>query len=259
MDYVLLNPSGNVTLLVESPVAADEQPAVAGRLMAAEPRAEQVGFLSPGVDGAQVSLRMAGGEFCGNATMSAAVWAAHRQGLKDGTLCVQSSGVTKPIAVTLHALEDGAFSASLEMPKPLSVREAFGFPIVHFDGISHIIVERAGAPTPEERREAESLVRQWCETLGAEALGLMFLEPPEEENQRTLTPLVYVPSAGTCCWESACGSGSCGVAAYLAEKEDTPLEVTLKQPGGTLFVSVSSERYLTLSGKVSFLTQDIGR
>ena len=54
LDYRIFDPTGNITLLVETPVPAAMQPRIAAQLMALEPRAEQVGFLSP--DGA---LRMA--------------------------------------------------------------------------------------------------------------------------------------------------------------------------------------------------------
>ena len=74
IDYAVMDPTGNITILVETPVPEASQPFAAARLMELEPAAEQVGFLSSGRDGAELSLRMAGGEFCGNASMSAAVY-----------------------------------------------------------------------------------------------------------------------------------------------------------------------------------------
>ena len=44
--YRLFDPTGNITLLVETPVPVEEQPAVAQALMEQEPSAEQVGFLT---------------------------------------------------------------------------------------------------------------------------------------------------------------------------------------------------------------------
>ena len=60
LDYVLMDPTGNLTALVTSPVPEARQSADALALMAAEPTAEQVGFLSPGGADADVALRMAG-------------------------------------------------------------------------------------------------------------------------------------------------------------------------------------------------------
>ena len=71
LSYALLDPTGNMTLLAETPVPEAAQPLTAKRLMALEPATEQVGFVSKTEDG--IGLRMAGGEFCGNASMSAAV------------------------------------------------------------------------------------------------------------------------------------------------------------------------------------------
>jgi len=68
LHYVLMNPSGNRTILVETPVAKKDYKKIATGLMKAEPTAEQVGFLDiTGPDA--YKLTMAGGEFCGNATM----------------------------------------------------------------------------------------------------------------------------------------------------------------------------------------------
>ena len=64
--YILMDPSGNVTLLVLDPVPEERQPAVAAELMKKENRAEQAGFLSfPDDKKYDIALRMAGGEFCG--------------------------------------------------------------------------------------------------------------------------------------------------------------------------------------------------
>ena len=84
ISYYVLDPTSNITILAETPVPVELQPSVASRLMLAEPEAEQTGFLShePGCD---IALRMAGGEFCGNAAMSAAVIAATRKGEESST------------------------------------------------------------------------------------------------------------------------------------------------------------------------------
>ncbi|MEE3458049.1 MAG: hypothetical protein VZQ82_08420, partial [Lachnospiraceae bacterium] len=60
IDYTLLDPTGNTTILVTTPVPAADQPSAAAKLMEAEPAAEQVGFLSR-EEGFDTVLRMAGG------------------------------------------------------------------------------------------------------------------------------------------------------------------------------------------------------
>ena len=74
IKYSILNPTGNITALVESPIVPEEQPFFASLIMERHPSVEQVGFVTfLENESEQVSLRMAGGEFCGNASMCAAV------------------------------------------------------------------------------------------------------------------------------------------------------------------------------------------
>jgi diaminopimelate epimerase len=74
IKYCIFDPTGNITALVETGVEEARQPEVASLIMSRHPDVEQIGFVcfSEQNGDADVSLRMAGGEFCGNATMSAA-------------------------------------------------------------------------------------------------------------------------------------------------------------------------------------------
>ena len=77
LNFIKTNPSGNTTILVDSAVPEKEQSVVAKRLLAYDSvQAEQVGFLTIPDDTTDynIALRMMGGEFCGNATRSAAVY-----------------------------------------------------------------------------------------------------------------------------------------------------------------------------------------
>ena len=75
IDYCYADPAGNITILVETALPVSDYPEVASHLLSLEPAAEQVGFIER-VSGAGISMRMAGGEFCGNAAFSAAALAA---------------------------------------------------------------------------------------------------------------------------------------------------------------------------------------
>lgn len=247
ITYTLFNPTGNITLLAETPVPTASQPSVAAELMALEPETEQVGFVAFGPDA--VSLRMAGGEFCGNAAMSAAALFLERSGKTEGSVPVHVSGTKDAVAVRLAALPDGGWRGAVSMPRPESVgREQFPdgtrYPTVHFPGIVHVILEKEIA-----REEAEALAPALCAQLKADALGLMFLNREEE----SLTPLVYVPGAGTLCWETACASGTTAVGAYLAAKTGHPVNLKLKQPGGVLEIDARPDGELILTGTVRIL------
>ena len=248
VTYALMDPTGNVTALIETPVPRTEQPAVAAKVMDLEPRAEQAGFLShPG--GCDIALRMAGGEFCGNAAMSAAVRFCARAGHNTANVTVRVSGVEHPVAVEIEKTADSLWKGAVEMPLPLSVETAalpggMALPLVAFPGISHVILE-----TPLEK--AEALAKDWCAFLRADALGLMFLD----RKAGALTPLVYVPAADTLFWESACGSGSSAVGVWLAQKAGREITVSLKQPGGALTITAAPEGPVILQGTVRFLEE----
>ena len=93
--YSILDPNGNITALVESRVSPDEQPSLAAEIMRLHPEVEQVGFVrfrdgNSVPDGVHAELRMAGGEFCGNASLCAAALYLLRQE-NDVNLPVESS------------------------------------------------------------------------------------------------------------------------------------------------------------------------
>ena len=251
LDYYVLDPTGNMTILVETPAAAASQPFCASALLAAEPTAEQVGFLSPGGDGYDLALRMAGGEFCGNATMSAAAVYCQRTGCT-GRVRVRVSGAPAPVAVEIGVSPEGGYTGAVEMPRCAGMEtvslaaegRSFRLPLVRYDGISHLIVTE-----PVEKSFAERAVKRWCGELGADGLGLMLLD----EAAKTLTPLVYVPGADTLYWERSCASGTAAVGAYLAETEGKAVELRLAEPGGSLGVSASPGGAVILRGGVRLL------
>lgn len=249
--YTLMDPTGNRTVLVETPVPASRQPQVAAFLMQCEPDAEQVGFLQSGTNGADIALRMAGGEFCANATMSAAAIWAHRHGLPVCTVSVQVSGAAEPVAVHLRRQDGGAWRAAVEMPRPEAIRQVSfddgqTLPVVFLPGIAHVILENI---LPDDT--AQTRAGAMCAFLGAEAVGLMYLDLPAQ----ALRPLVYVPAAGTLFWESACGSGTSAVGAYLAHQSGKPVHIALRQPGGVLGVKASADGALLLEGGTKFVHQ----
>lgn len=246
--YCVMDPTGNTTILVETPVPVLQQPSIAARLMELLPEAEQVGFLSLEKD-CDIALRMAGGEFCGNASMCAAAYAVMNglAGGKDVTLHV--SGAVGSVRAEVKNVDEGVFDGTVDMPRPLAIEKvvlpgAGELPVVRFDGIVHIILENL-----LPRDQAESYVRTWCRYLHADAAGLMFFE----REKGNLTPLVYVPAADTLFWESSCASGTSAVGAFLADEAGESVTVKLHQPGGSLTVEASGKGELRLSGRVRFL------
>ena len=252
LKYCIFDPTGNITALVETAVDIADQPAAASRIMELEPDVEQVGFISyaedPAAGGVPVSLRMAGGEFCGNATMCAAALFAIRSGLQGGAVPVKVWGVSAPFEVLLERQAALDYSAAVSIPPALAMDElrladgmlpgsdSLNLPIVRMEGISHVIIEPDSGffGLKDDPALAETLLRGWCGVLGAECLGMMFLG--EGAALRPMIPLVYVPGADTMFWENSCASGSAAAGIYLAAKAGSPVDVTFDEPAGRLRV-----------------------
>lgn len=248
LRYSVWDPTGNLTALVESAVAPERQAAAAAALMRRRPELEQVGFVrfpGPAGDGVRAELRMVGGEFCGNASMCAAALGLLRAPADAAeSVLIRVSGVREPVAVRLRREGEASFRAAVRMPAPLEIAgRDFAFEglagrlsLVRMEGIAQLLVEPGCAffALLLDREAALRAVRVWCAELGAEALGLMFLDG--EADAYRLTPLVYVPGSGTAFWENSCASGSAAAGMALAARRGEPVRLELREPGGRLCV-----------------------
>ena len=252
IQYSIFDPTGNITALVETDVETGLQPSVAARIMEQRPAVEQVGFVRSQPGGEEPSLRMAGGEFCGNAAMSAVALYLIRRSEGQGTVPpgneetvrLRVSGAAQPVEVRLRAEAADCFRAGVHMPPALGIDDrefAYGalsgkLPVVRMEGISHIVIEPDSVfwALLADRAAAGRAVRDWCAVLSVPCLGLMFLDG--EAPWRRLTPLVNVPGSGTVFWESSCASGSTAVGVYLAAKTGASVDLSLQEPGGILRV-----------------------
>ena len=303
LEYCIMDPTGNITALVESSAEVSRQPVIADLIMQQHPEVEQVGFVEFEVAGAdsaqagesaperdelvQVKLRMAGGEFCGNASMCAAALYLSRKGAEEAAslpaeagaeataedgwqqVRLEVSGTSDPVEVRLRriaaegaesaagsevpAKPDFAFEAGVHMPRALRIEKRLfadgalqgELPLVRMEGISHIVIELSSVfyAYREERDAAERAVQKWCKELGADGLGLMFLDlaggtaVDSADAMPRLTPLVYVPGSGTSFWENSCASGSAATGMYLADRTGKRQEICLREPGGSLKVT----------------------
>ncbi len=251
LRYSIFDPTGNITALAEGNVRIMDRPSVAAEIMKRHPDVEQVGFVRfpSAVDGesCQVELQMAGGEFCGNASMCAAGLCLLSDPSADHLLLkLRVSGASQPVHVRVRRNSENEFDASILMPPVNSIEESeFSLdnmkgclPLVRMGGISHVIVEPDSSffVLKESPEKAEKAVKTWCGLLSVDCLGLMFLE--RSATRSLLTPLVYVPACQTVFWERSCASGTAAVGMYLAEKDGGALDLTLTEPGGSLRVAV---------------------
>ena len=244
-EYYLINPTGNITVLVMTEIPVSEQPRLAAELMKKEPSAEQVGFVN--FSGKTPEIRMAGGELCGNAAMSAA---ALYFSLKNqtGTVSLRFLGVDEIIPVSVEKREDG-YICTAEMPVPKKISKKlltfdgteYEFSAVEFKGITHLVSEKEF-----DKETAEKAVRKWCAELKTGGLGIMFFD----EEKTSLTPLVCVSKPETLFWENSCASGSCAVGAYLSDRDKKEITVALKEPSGILTVNSRYPDFVRITGSV---------
>lgn len=274
--YRILDPTGNITALVESAVPVTSQPGVATAIMERHPQVEQVGFVTyahEDASGTPAQLRMAGGEFCGNATMCAAALYLARTAAEAGDgaddeadgwtdVLLGVSGASEPVGVRLRLGEDGLYRAGVRMPAAKEIRMvrlasdgvSDTLPVVLMEGISHVVIPQESAlfALRDDAPAAERAVRVWCDELGADGLGLMFLS--RNEAGYRLAPLVYVPGGDTVFWENSCASGSSAVGMYLASRKGSPVNLDLHEPGGILRVESDPAAGMTwLHGSVRIL------
>jgi diaminopimelate epimerase len=270
VDFVTLSPTGNITVIVKTPVARSLQAETGARLLEENGVfAEQVGFMEPAVlPGARARLQMCGGEFCGNGAMAMAAYIAREDGLTAGgkaEIPLEVSGAADIVACRIEALDKDVFSGTVEMPLPYGITHRnFNTPggvlslwTVSFPGITHVILplEAAKAFSPDPKAFARSVIRRWDRVIGSEALGIMLLD----EKTLSMSPLVFVAAPNTLFWETGCGSGTAAAGVYLAHIQGRSGRFKISQPGGTITVSAKMRNGkftgLSISGKVKLITE----
>lgn len=253
IEYVLMNPTENYTVLVLTDVPINEYESIAKDLLFNEILAEQVGFLSFKLDG-DAYLRMAGGEFCGNATMSAAVYYCMRNEIEKGNVAIKVYGLDHLINVQVEKKESDEWEGIVEMPKFKEIKEVTfqdgeTLPVVLMDGIAHIIIIKNVDESEMvfDKNEDEDILRERCKYLNVPALGVMKYFPKNSK----LFSFVYVRGIDTMYFENSCASGTAALGYYLDSKSDKPINLSIEQTcGNFLEVYTTEEKRLYLKGKV---------
>ena len=197
IKFVTLDPTGNITCLVLSPVAVKDRPRVTARLM---DRCEQVGYLLPaGQPGAWARLEMMGGEFCGNASMGSAAWLARKAGLADqaeAVIPLEVSGTEEIVSCRIRR-EGESWLGTVNMPLPEDMQEieldGKQMTAVFLPGMTHLILSKGDLG----KNEAEALLQKAALRFSAPALGLLQWDTARE----FMKPLVYVQIGRASCRE----------------------------------------------------------
>ncbi len=240
--YRIADPTKNITVLVTNEIDKEHYVPVATQLLRVIKDAEQVAFLvEPHRKGSRIGLCMMGGEFCGNATLSAAALMAQKDGLKpeeESDIQLDVSGADHALTCHIKAhnptkgffkgggRQTDLFTGTLEMPLPKSFTAYQGLPAVCFRGIIHIIV-----PVGMMKAKAiEESIRSAAHALRTPALGMLLWD----EKNSYMTPCVYVRDTDSLTWERGCASGSAAIGAWRAYKAQTSISTDVHQPGGMI-------------------------
>lgn len=251
LTFFKWSPGGNATLLFP---AADFSLREQARLASAalEPSClggEQAGFFSL----ATGHLRMAGGEFCLNATRAFGALLAfmheehevHDHGSNAHNACpgheqrftVQVSGAHSPIALRANGFAPHwRVEATLLLPPcPITTVDT-GIDIVHLPGITHILLHTDLHPSPDDFSAAATLLRERYGLEHCAAVGTIWWS--RRQNQLEMLPLVHVRDPHSDCLESACGSGALALALCLGRSKVSATSeaeqfFSIMQPAGT--------------------------
>ena len=231
IKYNILNPGGNKTALIKGCEYTNNQKKLINKMiMDKYSQVEQVGFLSNIIN----RLEMAGGEFCMNATRCA-IYEYSKENKEKVELSV--SGTNKKLIG--RKLNDNKVEVKLDIGKNIEdlIETKNDFTCVKIDGILIAILdEEKSKKYIQKLRENEETTKNELKQLmiteiasEEKAIGIMLLE--KESGKIKINPIVWVKEIDTIFYETACGSGSLGIAIYnYLKNKDKKIE--LIQPSG---------------------------
>lgn len=276
LTFFKCSPGGNPTLLLVDTGLSPQQQAHVGSILL-DPMhlyAEQVGFITLH----KPSLRMAGGEFCVNATRALGAVLA-LQGLlsarKDGTLCatVPVSGLDKAVQLEVEAprsVVQRVLHTAVLVPLPVGTTclpLADGIVQVSLPGITHVLIDAAKHPLSSDWQQDAAAIRQRFALEQHAAVGCIWWSlghAPLVGADLHMRPVVWVRGLQSACLESSCGSGAMACALMLQSLHGSPLQekerhYTIMQPSGiALTVSCLRQQhndYIRVSGPVSIIAE----
>ncbi len=261
--FINMRPGGNDTSLIMGIVKDPfERIKINDEIMSLYPsgspnQIEQVGFVDFKPNSTE--LMMAGGEFCGNATRSAAYLAL--KGMP-GQIRIKAGGVED--ALIAGVTTDGESYAQMPIySDPDRVQIDSSNPennFVYMEGITQYVdwntTQIKGKDEEEIKKIGMDIIRK--NGLDTEpAAGVMFAKRTRKGIE--ITPVVYVKNSNTLFLETACGSGTTAVGMVLAKNSgNSIIEEPIIQPSGqTIKVSINFDgtrfNYAQIQGLVEIL------
>lgn len=259
-EFIKASPAKNTTVIITSECPKSYYPVLAKKAMSYDYlHSEQVGFIvPPSKKGSVIGLEMAGGEFCGNATLAAAAYAVYKGLTNKEIFNIDTSGTDESIRCRVAKVSDFCYSTSCTMPSAKGIDEAKikllkktveGY-IVEFDGISHFVLE-----AEDDIEEYLELARALKEIVDAGAIGIIPYKKVQDGRYK-IKPFVHVRAINSNVFERGCGSGSLALGIYLNKIRGVSTDIEVLQPGGTIRVgigekfSISTDVIITCEGQI---------
>lgn len=231
INYKIYNPGGNKTALIKgNEYTTNQKKLINKMIMEKYSQVEQVGFLSDKIN----RLEMAGGEFCMNATRCA-VYEYSKENKNEIKISV--SGANQEL--TGRVLSENKVELKLDICKNIAelIEVKKGIIYVKLDGIliaifdeekSKKYIRKLKENEEKTKNEIKQLMIKEIKTED-KAIGIMLLE--KNPDKIKINPVVWVKDIDTVFYESACGSGSLGMAIYnfFKNKEE---KIEIFQPSG---------------------------
>lgn len=233
VEYSIYRPAGNDTAFVYGLEYTQKQrKKINDLIMAKHSNVEQVGFIELNH---KPELQMAGGEFCGNATRSAAT--IYLNG-KSGNL---QMFVNSKDLINAGVDEEG--KAWCEIPlyhgDDVITEKEPGIFIVKMNGMVTVVIQDEIAKKYLiNKKDLKAMGMHYIHKYHleySEAVGVMFCE--KEKGVIKINPIVWVKEIHTLFYETACGSGTtatCMVEAYLKNES---VKIDVLQPSGLIITA----------------------
>ncbi len=233
IKYSIYRPAGNDTALVYGTNYTKKmKKKINDAIMKKHTNVEQVGFIN---NNGKKELQMAGGEFCGNATRSAAY---NYLGGMPGEIQICVNSKDKIIAGV-----DKNKKAWCEIPlnenSNIVTEKENGVFIVEMKGITIIVIQEFEAKKYlNNKNNLKQIGRNLIDNynlVNNSAVGVMFCE--KKKGKIKINPIVWVKDIDTLFYETACGSGStavCIVEAYLKKQCQ---KIDIVQPSGLIITA----------------------
>jgi diaminopimelate epimerase/GNAT superfamily N-acetyltransferase len=234
----VMYPSGNTTAIVFDQLLSVDRKLLNDQIMASwkvkspdQPEIEQCCFVTPPLSPDSVCrVEMLGGEFCGNATRSAA-WlvtgGANYSGL------IEVSGVEDPLP---FSTKDGQVTVGMPLPEAAGpARTLEEGLLVQLDGITQLVVTDPGKRQVKSPRQLlESLLAANSYGLAEQpAVGVSYFDTSIGK----ASFCVWVKEVATVFDETACGSGTSAIGIAVATKERRAVRLPVIQPSGEVITT----------------------